>query len=268
MIGAANVHASNAADRAVEQVNRERQGVPEIHGWNGAEIEQPVVNPRLRRDARVVAVLIRVAHREREGAQGGGAVFGGDGVILGFPAMKRLDARREIACETAAAKTIEAPGNFGLETDSGGCEERVTIGESRVNPVRSASEENVERPFDRAVNPEMAAESIAGTARHETKGGFGSDQCRGHFVHRAVTSNRHDEFAAFVPRLGRELRGVARTFGEFHVGALRPREPSDQRQRVGRTTGTGIDDEAGFQRRGSNAKSLAPPMSKVLAAMG
>jgi hypothetical protein len=71
-----------------------------------------------------------------------------------------------------------------------------------------------------------------------------------------------------VPRVDRELRGVARTFGELHVGSLPPRERSDQRQRIGRTTGTGIDDEAGFQRRGSNGKSLAPPTSKVLAATG
>ncbi len=93
----------------------------------------------------------------------------------------------------------------------------------------------------------MAAQSVAGAARHKAKRGSGAGEDGGDLVHGAIAPGDHDERAVLLQGAGGQLRGMARVSRPDHGGALARRKFEEGGQRAGGGAGARVEDDAGFQ---------------------
>ncbi len=157
------------------------------------------------------------------------------------------DAGGEIAGKTATGETIELGGDLGFETEAGGGEKGPAVGQPCVDETRLARVQNGERPRNRAVNTEMAAQAVAGAARDEAERGGRAGDDGGDLVQRAVTADGDEQLATGAEGGDGEFGRMAGTFGEKHLGAVVGREGSHGVDGVEGATGAGVDDEDSFQ---------------------
>lgn len=249
MGAAAEDDAGAAVEGAAEESECERDGVEGVERRDGAEVEQAIVGARARGDAGVVAVLVRVGNGEGEGADSLGPPVVSDGVRLRLRRAERFGAGGEVAQETAAAELVEPVGDLGFETEAGGAEEGVAVGEAGIDGLDATVFQDRERVRGRAVDAEMAAQAVTGSAGDEAERGGGADERSGDFVHRAIAANGDDELAAGGQGFGCERASVAGVLREADRGAVFFGECFDLRQCAVRGAGAEVDDEAGFQRR-------------------
>ncbi len=199
----------------------------------------------------VVAVLVRIRNGEGEGAEN----FALTGVmhddLLGMPGAPGISGGAQIAEKTATPELVETLRDFRFEADAGCGEKRVSVGEPGVDDPRAPVQQNIEGPRGRAVQTEVAPQTVARSARHQTECGRRADELTRHFVHGAVATHRHDQVAAIAERGVREFRGVAGALGQSDAGGVSFGESSHARQVARGATGAEVDDETRFQRRKS-----------------
>ncbi len=248
-MAAAQNHVGCATDGAAEEVPGQRQRVPQADRRDDAEIELAVVQQSVGADARVVAILVGVGDGQRERAEGVAAAIVLDGAVLRGPLAKGAGARGEVAGETAAREGVEALRDLGFEADAGRGEKGMAVGESAVDQAGPSAKQDVQRVFGGAVNTQVPAEAVAGTAGHETERSGGADKGARDFVHGAVAPDRHDEFAAVHQGALREFGGVTTALREDKRGPVAGGKRLNGGQGAGGAAGAGIEDEAGFQRR-------------------
>lgn len=87
---------------------------------------------------RVVAVLVGIRHRERERAERFAPAGVSDHELLWLPRAPRGDAGGEVAEKAAPRELVEALRDLGLEADAGRSEERMAVGQSRVDEPGTA----------------------------------------------------------------------------------------------------------------------------------
>ena len=194
----------------------------------------------------MVAVLIAVGHRKREGRPAFADMAVLDETVLRPIPAKQGGAGEEIAQKTPAGENVEPRRNLGLEAKSSRSEKRMAVGQAGVDESRAAGAQDAQGASDRSVNAKMAAEAVARAARNEPAGCRGGDERPGDFVQRAVTADGHDEFAAVVQRALREFRGLARPLGHHDAGAMLRGESPHGRERPAGAAGVRVDDEARF----------------------
>lgn len=105
-------------------------------------------------------------------------------------------------------KAVEALGDLRFESEAGHGEKRMSIGEAGIDGAGLAGDEVFECSFDRSMQTEMAAQSVARTAGDEAKNAIRTDERAGDFVHRAVAADGYDQLAAVDEGLPREIAGM------------------------------------------------------------
>ncbi len=232
----------------MEQAEREGERIRPRDGRHGTEIEETVVDAGSRGNPGVVAVLVGVGDSEREGAPADGAAGVRDGKVQRLPLAKGGGGGAEIAEEAAARELVEALSDLRLEPEAGGGEKGMPVGQPGIDQPGPAVQEEIESARRVAVETEVAAEAVAGAARHEAerRGRGGEDV--GDLVHGPVAADGDNQLAAVAERLPGEFRGVPGPVGQHDAGPVAGGEEADGREALGGAAGAEVDDESRFQR--------------------
>src|SRR5262245_19958957 len=104
---AVDAAAAKAIDRAGEEPRKRADRREPRLLLDRHEIEQPVVDPRARRDARAVAELLRVGERDEERAHPNDLAAGADRVLERHVAAERAQGDADVAEEAAPVRLRE-----------------------------------------------------------------------------------------------------------------------------------------------------------------
>ncbi len=227
------------------------------------QLEAAVIRPGAGRDAGVVAILIGIHDREGEGLQAGGAAGVVDDDTLGLVRKKRRNTDPKIAGEAAVCQPAESHGDVGLEAEAHSVEEGETIDHTGVDRLWPTVQQCLESTVSRSRYAKMPAEAVAGAAGNQAKNRRRIDQSGGHFIHGAVATDRHDQFASVVDGMPGKFSGMTRPLGSHDraveaVAADEVHSPVPQVRIFPIGAGKGIEDEPDFQ-GGKEAKSETVP---------
>lgn len=244
-------------ERAGKETNEQRERADDPDGRYHGEIEQTIVDARIRRDARVVPVLVGVGDGESEKGSFLAAMVVRDRAGKRNELPPRASARREVTAKSALREQIKTRRDFRLETEPGDGEKRMTIREARIDFSRSPADKNIECARHRSVNTEMAAETVTRSARDQPKDHLGVDEHRGDFVHGAIASGGDDDLRSVGSRALREFRSMTRTFRERDGRAMLERKRADRFKCGGGAAGARVHDEMRLHECAMNSGATA-----------
>ena len=107
-----------AVDRSRKEPGAEETSCDQVDRLHSDEIEKAIVDAGVRRDSRVVAVLVRVGDRDKEGIDRLALGAGNNEAALGLAAEECREGGARIGGKAAAGEGVEAPCHLGIEAES------------------------------------------------------------------------------------------------------------------------------------------------------